>query len=215
MLNICKGKKTHSSICIYKNCGINSRHNTLNVRFYRLPIEDRERLITWLINSGCDDLAEESDAKLRKLRICSRHFPINMIYPKGKLKKNAEPLLYPVDFDDEEFITENVQCHEHYEQIRILKEKVAKQNAKIQKLRKLLNVSRLKVKTKHKIITRLRKKIITGDLPDTSILNAMFRRVQGFVLTFLIMQLFHKKKEAYNDKEKQLTQKMHYTSSSL
>ncbi|KAL6267038.1 hypothetical protein P5V15_000114 [Pogonomyrmex californicus] len=130
MSSICKGKKTHSSICIYKNCGINSRHNTLNVRFYRLPIEDRERLITWLVNSGCDDLAEESDVELRKLRMCSKNFPTNMIYPKGRLKKNAEPLLYPVDFDDEIFITENVQCHDHYEQIRILKEKVAKQKYK-------------------------------------------------------------------------------------
>ena len=72
-----KDGNTHYNTCIYKNCNINNRQNVLNVRFYHLPIEDRERLITWLIN--CDDFAEESDAELRKFRICSRHFPTNII----------------------------------------------------------------------------------------------------------------------------------------
>lgn len=87
MSSICKARKTHYSSCIYKNCGINSRENILNVRFYRLPVEDRDRLITWLVNSGCDDFAEESDTELRKFSICSRHFSPNMIYPSGRLKK--------------------------------------------------------------------------------------------------------------------------------
>lgn len=102
-----------------------------------------------MVNSGCDDFAEESDAELRKLTICSRHFPTNVIYPSGRLKKNAEPLLYPVNLDDEEsVINENVQCHEHYAQIRMLEEKVAQQNAEIEKLRKPINVSRLMLKAK-------------------------------------------------------------------
>lgn len=42
MSSIRKVENIHYSTCIYKNCGINSRQNVLNVRFYRLPIEDRE-----------------------------------------------------------------------------------------------------------------------------------------------------------------------------
>ncbi|KYQ47875.1 hypothetical protein ALC60_13084 [Trachymyrmex zeteki] len=114
-----------------------------------------------------DDFAEESDAELRKFRICSKHFSTNMIYPSGRLKKNAEPVL------------------------------------------------RFRLEARDKIINRLRKKILIGDLPDKSILNALFRRVQGFLLTFLIMQLFHKERNVYTDEEKQLAKKMHYTSPSL
>lgn len=43
---------------------------------------------------------------------------------------------------------------------------------------------------------------MTGDLSDKSLLKALFRRVQGFLLTFLIMQLFHKERNQYNDEEK-------------
>ena len=77
MSNFHKGGNTHYNTCIYKNCSINSRQNVLNVRFYRLPIEDRERLIT-LVNSGCDDFAEESNAELRKFRRCNGHFPTSI-----------------------------------------------------------------------------------------------------------------------------------------
>ncbi|KYN42447.1 Cytochrome P450 6A1, partial [Trachymyrmex septentrionalis] len=58
------------------------------------------------------------DARFKTIRIFIR------IYLSGRLKKSAEPLLYPVDLDDKEcIINEDVQCHEHYVQICILKKK--------------------------------------------------------------------------------------------
>lgn len=163
-----KKGKPHCCTCIYKNCGINSRNNILNVRFYRLPVEDRERLITWLVNSGRDNLAEESDEELRKLRMCSRHFPTNMIYPSGRLRKGAEPLLYPVMSDDPDSINpDDTQCQEHYAQIRILENKLERKNDLITTLKNRINVLRRMVRAQNAAIARLRVKV-TSTLSDTN-----------------------------------------------
>lgn len=155
MSNQIKKGYTHSSICIYKKCGMKSRDNILNVRFFRLPVDDRDRLITWLVNSGCDNLVEESDAELRKLRICSRHFALNAIYPSGRLKKNAEPLIYPLESDDEVSVTSNDAIYK--EQIYILEAKLARKNNVIKTLKERNNVLTRKVRTRNTRIARLQK----------------------------------------------------------
>lgn len=163
-----KKGKTHCCTCIYKNCGINSRNNILNVRFFRLPVEDRERLITWLVNSGRDNLAEESDEELRKLRMCSRHFSTNMMYPSGRLRKGAEPLIYPIVSDEPDSINpDNTQCQEHNAQIRILENKLARKNDLITTLRNRIDVLRRMVRAQNAAIVRLRTKV-TNNLSNTN-----------------------------------------------
>lgn len=208
-----KKKDTHSSTCIYKKCGIKSRDNLLNVRFYRLPIDNKDRLITWLVNSGCDNLVEESDAELRKLRICSKHFEPNAIYPGGRLKKDAEPLIYPPESDDEDSVTSTDMRYK--EQLYILKTKLARKNKIIKTLKERNVVLKRNNKAKDSRIVRLQKNIRTGNLSNKSLFNALSRRVRGFLLTFLTMQLFHKKQSIYTQEEKELTKKMHYTSPRL
>lgn len=98
-----------------------------------MPINDRERLITWLINSGYDDLVVESDVELYKLRICSKHFSSNAIFSSGRLKKNADPLLYPTESDNKSDTSNDIKDNE---QIQILKAELKHKNNIIRRLNK-------------------------------------------------------------------------------
>lgn len=147
--------------------------------------------------------------------LCSKHFATSAIYPGGRLKKDAEPFLYPVELNDEDIDNlGDIRLREYY-RIQMLEAQLKRKNRCIRILKKNIDKLTRISNSRKTTIFRLRKKIQTGNISDENLSNALSRWVQGSVLTFIKMQLFHKTQCTYNEEEKILAKKIHYTSPSL
>ncbi|CAK9813321.1 hypothetical protein ANTPLA_LOCUS7794 [Anthophora plagiata] len=211
-----ESKKTHYKKCEFRNCGLVNRRVTNGTSFHSFPVNDPDRCITWLINSGLDDWVEMSNTELQRKYICSRHFSKSCFHASGRLKKNAVPNIYDVIYDNLLVTTANTDleveasssCKGHYE----LEQRLAELEGKLKQEKAKSDILRLKLRAKCRVINRLQEKITSGTLNDTCLKKAIAKKVNGFVLAFILMLLFKTKKSVFSPTEKQICMTMHYTS---
>ncbi|VEN60059.1 unnamed protein product [Callosobruchus maculatus] len=84
------GKVTQTR-CSYFMCGKSIR-NTPGLRTFTFPVNDENRCMTWMINSGNADLLKLDPKKLKKLFICQDHFEKKDI--GTRLVPTAVPIKY-------------------------------------------------------------------------------------------------------------------------
>ena len=60
-----------------------------SISFYKFPINDSDRCITWLINCELDDWVEMSNSELKNKYLCSRHFSNDSFYASDRRRNNA------------------------------------------------------------------------------------------------------------------------------
>lgn len=206
--------RTHYAQCAYIGCGTRSRDGIPGLKFFSIPVSDRDRCITWLVNSGIDDYVELSDSELKKIKICSRHFSRADFYPSGSIRKSAVPKLYPVPDSDVEMDVDNAPQDWEFERAQLLT-RVKRQKRIIAHLKQENSELRGALKTKTQTIRRLTHRLRHGIISNVALAEAVARKVKDFVLTFVMMQIFHKTGNRYTEDEKQIALKIHYTSPSL
>lgn len=208
--------KSHLKRCAYPQCGAGTRTNVVpGVTFHVLPTNNEGRLHAWIKNCGLHHFRDLPNDLLKKQYICSQHFSAQSFHPSGKLKRDAVPKQL-VEADPENVAGEHENAmNVDFDESNHLRQRVAVLERQLAKEQKTSAKLRYHLHSKRNIICRLKRKLADGDISDDTLKKAIEKRVQGYLLVFIMMQLFRKESEPFSKPEKMLCMFMNYTSTSL
>ena len=161
--------KLHYKKCVYPFCGLTNRKVTdSSISFYKFPINDSNRCITWLINCGLDDWVEMSNSELKNKYLCSRHFSKDSFYASGRLRNNATPKIpnsfYSKENSDSETGTDVEDDDKILSKRKFsdLEQRLIETQAQLQREKNNSNILRSQLRAKCKVINRFKNKISSG-----------------------------------------------------
>lgn len=182
-------QRCHYKKCAYLNCELTTRNSTGSISFHSFPVNDTDRCITWLVNSGLDDFVELENSELKKKFICSQHFSKSNFHASGSLRRDAVPKMFEVAVDSD---NENSTIT-----TKLCSKKCGLQENRVIELEKQLNKERIKTKmlrlrlqTKCKSLNRLKEKFSSGCIDDACLKKAIAKKVSGFICIFIFSLLF-------------------------
>lgn len=208
--------KVHYKKCRYPSCNLTSRDGVPGLTFHAFPVRQADRCVKWLVNCGLDDWVEMSEKDLKLRYICSRHFSEDNFYATGRLKREAVPIILGLE-------NPNLKASKNACKLRkvvstetdFLKKQIEKLEAKLEKERQKRMECRAKLCATRVALSRLKSKLSEGTFQDIYLNKALANKLQGFVLTFIRMQLFHKQSTCYTTDEQRLCMMMHCISPAL
>lgn len=208
--------KVHYKKCRYPSCNLTSRDGVPGLTFHAFPVRQADRCVKWLVNCGLDDWVEMSEKDLKLRYICSRHFTEDNFYATGRLKREAVPIILGLE-------NPNLKSSKNFCKQRkvvstetdFLRKQIEKLEIKLEKERQKRLESRAKLCAARVALSRLKSKLTEGTFQDIYLNKALANRLQGFVLTFIRMQLFHKQSTCYTTDEQRLCMMMHCISPAL
>ena len=215
--------KLHYKKCVYPFCGLTNRKVTdSSISFYKFPINDSDRCITWLINCGLDDWVEMSNSELKNKYLCSRHFSKDSFYASGRLRNNATPKIpnsfYSKENSDSETGTDVEDDDKILSKRKFsdLVQRLIETQAQLQREKNNSNILRSQLRAKCKVINRFKNKLSSGNIDDVCLKKAISQRLSGYSLTLVLVLLFKSRdRKVFTKKEQELFMTMHYTSPSL
>ncbi|XP_043464636.1 uncharacterized protein LOC122500025 [Leptopilina heterotoma] len=208
--------KVHYKKCRYPSCNLTSRDGVPGLTFHAFPVRQADRCVKWLVNCGLDDWVEMSEKDLKLRYICSRHFSEDNFYATGRLKREAVPIILGLE-------NPNLKTSKNACKVRkvvstetdFLKKQIEKLETKLEKERQKRMECRAKLCATRVALSRLKSKLSEGTFQDIYLNKALANKLQGFVLTFIRMQLFHKQSTCYTTDEQRLCMMMHCISPAL
>ncbi|XP_051169930.1 uncharacterized protein LOC127287171 [Leptopilina boulardi] len=208
--------KVHYKKCRYPSCNLTSRDGVPGLTFHAFPVRQADRCVKWLVNCGLDDWVEMSEKDLKLRYICSRHFSEDNFYATGRLKREAVPII--LGLENPNLKTSRNTCKLRKvvsTETDFLKKQIEKLENKLEKERQKRIECRAKLCATRVALSRLKSKLSEGTFQDIYLNKALANRLQGFVLTFIRMQLFHKQSTCYTTDEQRLCMMMHCISPAL
>ena len=208
--------KIHYKKCRYPSCNLTSRDGVPGLTFHAFPVRQSDRCVKWLVNCGLDDWVEMSEKELKLRYICSRHFSEDNFYATGRLKREAVPIILGLENTN---LKQNKKGNKMRRvvstEVDLLKKQIEKLEAKYEKERQKKAEVRAKLCATRVALSRLKSKLAEGTFQDIYLNKALANRLEGFVLTFIRMQLFHKQSTCYTTDEQRLCMMMHCVSPAL
>ena len=208
--------KIHYKKCRYPACNLTSRDGVPGLTFHAFPVRQSDRCIKWLVNCGLDDWVEMSEKQLKLRYICSRHFSEENFYATGRLKREAVPIILGLENENIKQNKKGIKMRRVVStEVDLLKKQIEKLEAKVEKERQKKLEIRAKLCATRVALSRLKSKLTDGTFQDIYLNKALANRLEGFVLTFIRMQLFHRQSTCYTTDEQRLCMMMHCISPAL
>ena len=167
--------------CAFRGCTITSR-NKKNVSLHCFPVQDTERLIEWIVNSGNDDFADLSNETLKKRYICTKHFAEKHKVVQIKLTKDAVPILYDLSNNNQMSVRKNSVRKRTCKHLPVFRQKVRQieqLTTAAQRLRKILT-------EKNKKIALLEREIKSYKMPESYFIQNLKGKVSDKVKQLLL-----------------------------
>ncbi|XP_033226519.1 uncharacterized protein LOC117179011 isoform X2 [Belonocnema kinseyi] len=208
--------RIHYKKCRYPSCNLTSRDGVPGLTFHAFPVRQSDRCIKWLVNCGLDDWVEMSEKELKLRYICSRHFSEDNFYATGRLKREAVPIILGLETHSMKQNKKGTKMRRIVStEVDLLKKQIEKLEAKVEKERQKKLEIRAKLCATRVALSRLKTKLTEGTFQDIYLNKALANKLDGFVLTFIRMQLFHKQSTSYTTDEQRLCMMMHCISPAL
>lgn len=208
--------RIHYKKCRYPSCNLTSRDGVPGLTFHAFPVRQSDRCIKWLVNCGLDDWVEMSEKELKLRYICSRHFSEDNFYATGRLKREAVPIILGLETQSMKQNKKGTKMRRIVSsEVDLLKKQIEKLEAKVEKERQKKLEIRAKLCATRVALSRLKTKLTEGTFQDIYLNKALANKLEGFVLTFIRMQLFHKQSTCYTTDEQRLCMMMHCISPAL